>query len=146
MSILQAYQRLCKFDEPFIRYWHVAFVIQKRMGYMSNISQHINSKYMRHLWEKLVLRHCSLRSFVSILYSFSLIVRFVISTRIIVYCLYSKWLPAFLKSTKHIACAVFPFNNFEEKYTLDWCKIRSRYDLLISVSYTHLTLPTILRV
>ena len=45
-----------------------------------------------------------------------------------------RWLPAFLKSTKQLAWTVFPFNNFEEKYILDWCKIRSRYDLLIYVT------------
>jgi len=134
MNILQAYETLCKFDKPFIWYWHVAFVIQKRMEYMSNISQHINSKYIRHLWKKLGITtnpsghlclFCTL-----FLWLFDLL--FLQELAYIVYLV--RWLPAFLKSTKHIAWAVFPFNDFEEKYTLDWCKIRSRYDLLIYVT------------
>ena len=152
MSISQAYQRLCKFDKPFIWYWHVAFVIQKRMGYMSNISQHISSKYIyafMHLWQMALWIYCRFKAFMREASNYDIIpsvhlclfctlflwlfdLLFLQELAYIVYLV--RWLPAFLKSTKHIAWAVFPFNDFEEKYTLDWCKIRSRYDLLIYVT------------
>ena len=106
---------------------------------MSNISQHINSKYILQLWETLVIATFSLQAicvyFVLFFFDSSICYFYQnqrMSIYIVVYII--RWLPAFLKSTRHLAWTVFTLNEFEKKYTLSWCKIRSTYDLLIYVT------------